>query len=116
MSSPGKKYEKIAPAVRNSGNETISDFENQNLAVVGPGDRSGMVFGLTQDVLGRSETIDSRIPDMVTASCAGNVVTNLEHDRTQTRSILNRKRNLRSDFVANHAPAPVRAGSSMNAV
>ena len=34
-------------------NETISDFENQDLAVVGPGDRSGMVFGLTRDRLRR---------------------------------------------------------------
>ena len=43
--------------LRDFENETISDFENQDLAVVGPGDRSGMVFGLTRDVLGRLKTI-----------------------------------------------------------
>ena len=43
--------------IRDFENETISDFENQDLAVPSPGDRSGMVFGLTRDVLGRLETI-----------------------------------------------------------
>ena len=76
----------MLPALVFTENETISDFDNQDLVVAGPGDRSGMVFGLTRDVLGRSETIHSGIPDVVTASCAGNVVTNLEHDRTLTRS------------------------------
>ena len=57
MCSPGKNTTKIAPDLRNTENETISDFENQDLAVAGPGDRSGMVFGLTRDVLGYSETI-----------------------------------------------------------
>ena len=57
MCSPGKKSKKMLPALVFTENETISDFENQDLAVVGPGDRSGMVFGLTRDVLGRLKTI-----------------------------------------------------------
>ena len=43
----------MLPEVIFTENETISDFENQDLAVVGPGDQSGMVFGLTRDRLRR---------------------------------------------------------------
>ena len=45
----GKNWNKMLPAVRNTENETISDFENQDLAVPGPGDRSGMLFVLIRD-------------------------------------------------------------------
>ena len=56
--------------LRDFENETISDFENQDLAVPGPGDRSGMLVGLIRDGLGRFRTPVNRIPDAVVLSCA----------------------------------------------
>ena len=55
----------MLPALVFTENETISDFEIQDLAAVGPGDRSGMLFGLTRDGFERFRTPFNRIPDEV---------------------------------------------------
>ena len=46
-----------APFSNFEQNPKISDLEIRDLAVVGPQDRSGMVFGLTWEGLGRPRTI-----------------------------------------------------------